>query len=50
MGINSAFKGLILKIVEDLNAHTVYCPLVYSKIGYGMITINELSCTFSVIL
>ena len=28
----------------------LYSPLVYSKISYGMLTIIELSCTFSMIL
>jgi hypothetical protein len=33
------------KIVEYLNVHIVYSPLVYSKISYGMTKITELSCS-----
>ena len=38
-----------LQTVENLNAHVMYSPLVYSKTCYGLIKIIELSCNFSVI-
>ena len=42
--------NILRKIIEHLNAHIIYSPLVYSKISYGLIKITELSCTFSMIL
>ena len=47
MGRSTSGGEKCRKIVEDLSAHIVYCPLVYSKISYGMIEIIELSCTFN---
>jgi hypothetical protein len=36
---------VLRKIIEDLNAHVIYSPLVYNKISYGLIKITEFSCT-----